>query len=262
MASAFNYRVYRWVLTPVPLAGCFALSETLPRPQTGHVAVALPMTLTWPRSRRALSSVDFAVLDALALLPQRQPARNVVKLGGVGQVDQYLRDNGHKSSTDPGETSTQRLKTKGFKFPFQSSESSGKTDEDKIKQTCMWQFKCPKNTHFPEEVVGGGSVVVPHCHLQRLFLQLNGKRGEGEQKKGDRHGRSCACVCPWDTFGCSVCAHLHPGCRKHKTAVARYVCMENSKASTKEGHTVLHHAGETLHWLHLLCCASVFVCAS
>lgn len=33
-----------------------------------------------------------AVLDALALLLQRQPARSVVQLGGVRQVDQHLRN--------------------------------------------------------------------------------------------------------------------------------------------------------------------------
>lgn len=35
-----------------------------------------------------------------------------------------------------------------------------------------------KNTHFSKEVIGGGSVVVPHCHFQRLLLQLKAKCGE------------------------------------------------------------------------------------
>lgn len=138
MASAFNYRVFRWVLTPVPLPGCLTQSEPLPGPQTRHVAVALPVTLTWPRSRWALSSmVGSAVLDALALFFQRQPARNVVELHGVGQVDQNLRDDGHRQTRH--ETFTQRqdwLMSKGSESPFRSAASylSGQTDEaDVIK---------------------------------------------------------------------------------------------------------------------------------
>lgn len=45
MASAFNYRVFMGVVAPVPLPGCLTWSKTLPGPQTGHVAMALPVTL-------------------------------------------------------------------------------------------------------------------------------------------------------------------------------------------------------------------------
>lgn len=32
-----------------------------------------------------------------------------------------------------------------------------------------------ESTHFSKEVIGGRSVIVPHCHLQRLLLQLDAK---------------------------------------------------------------------------------------
>lgn len=81
MASAFNYRVFRWFVTPVSLSECLTWTHNIPRPHPRHVAVAmsLTMTLTWTRSRWALSSlVGSAVLNALTLLLQWQPTRNVV----------------------------------------------------------------------------------------------------------------------------------------------------------------------------------------
>lgn len=36
------------------------------------------------------------------------------------------------------------------------------------------------------------------------------------------------------TFLRSVSAHLYPGRRKHKTALARYICVHNSEASRRK----------------------------
>lgn len=33
---------------------------------------------------------------------------------------------------------------------------------------------------------------------------------------------------PGIAFVCGVPTHLHPGCRKHKTTLARYICMGNT----------------------------------
>lgn len=44
---------------------------------------------------------------------------------------------------------------------------------------------------------------------------------------------------PGIAFVCGVRAHLHPGCRKHKTTLARYICMENQRCLT----VVKRHAG-------------------
>lgn len=76
--------------------------------------------------------------------------------------------------------------SKGSECPFQSAASylSGKTDEaNVIKLRNTNAFDNSNSTHFPEEVVGGGSVIVPHCHLQRLFLQLKGKKGEEDRRR-------------------------------------------------------------------------------
>ncbi|TNN86239.1 hypothetical protein EYF80_003656 [Liparis tanakae] len=59
-----------------------------PHPGAGHVAqaVALTVTRTRPGARGAFTRmVGFAVLDALTLLPQRQPAGSVVQLSRVRQ---------------------------------------------------------------------------------------------------------------------------------------------------------------------------------
>lgn len=37
-----------------------------------------------------------------------------------------------------------------------------------------------KSTHFSKEVIGGGPVIVPHSHLQCLFLQLERESTEAE----------------------------------------------------------------------------------
>lgn len=49
--------------------------------------------------------------------------------------------------------------------------------------SCKTHNAHSNSTYFPEEVVGGGSIIVPHCHLQRLFLQLNGKKGEEDKRR-------------------------------------------------------------------------------
>lgn len=99
------------------------------------------------------------------------------------------------------------------------------------------------------------------CHSPTLsppasFSSTEWKERRGGQKKRDCHGKSCGRVCTRDTFVCSVCAHLHPGCRKHKTILARWICIENSEASRRKA--ILYSAcyPGCIRWEH---CASLFV---
>lgn len=92
---------------------------------------------------------------------------------------------------------------------------------------------------FKQHLLPRGSRWRRICHSPTLsppasFSSAERKERRGGQKKGDCHGRSCGCVCTRDIFVCSVCAHLHLGCRKHKTTLARYICMENSESTRRK----------------------------
>lgn len=100
----------------------------------------------WGGFRRTVTTLAWvraSVVVPLALLLEREPPRDVVQLGSVGQINKHLQAN--------------RKVFKSYRKP-------------------LWIHICIKynikGAYLPQEIIRGALVIVPHAHLQSLLLKL------------------------------------------------------------------------------------------